>query len=96
MIITRYFTYLCLVLMLVACSRPSTEDKAAESKSNANVLSVVLGSELKDMDAAMKAAAQQAGIEVNISYAGTLEMVDKVNSGEAIEPSYLQTGRIPV
>lgn len=95
MIITRYFTYLCLVLMLVACSRPSTEDKAAESKSNANVLSVVLGSELKDMDAAMKAAAQQAGIEVNISYAGTLEMVDKVNSGEAIDAILPANGAYP-
>jgi Ca-activated chloride channel homolog len=71
------------LLMLAGCGRGPSEPAAAEESSQ--TLKILAGSELKELEPALKAAAAGAGIELRVSYAGTLEMADRINAGEAFD-----------
>ena len=46
-------------------------------------LRILAGSELKELEPDILSAAHSAGVTVALSYAGTLEIVDRVNAGRA-------------
>jgi Ca-activated chloride channel family protein len=79
---------LCLAATLTACERRQPETAATPPTANANdanALHLLAGSELKELAPALQAAAAQAGVRLQLEYAGMLDMVERVNAGEAVD-----------
>ena len=70
-------------LMLAACSKTDTASSASESAAPA--FQILAGSELRDLEPKFVEAAKSAGINVKLTYAGTLDIVDRVNAGEPFD-----------
>jgi len=66
---------------------------AVEASSPA--FTILAGSELKDLEPAIVAAGRAAGIEVKLSYAGTLDIVERVNAGETFDAILPPNGAYP-
>ena len=81
--------------ILTACSSgadPSAgNDDAAPS---ANAFTILAGSELKDVDAQLGAQIRKAtGINVQFSYEGTLDAIDRLNAGEQFDAVWVSHGK---
>lgn len=61
----------------------------------ANAFSVLAGSELKDVEPQLVEAARQAGVALRIEYAGTLDIVERINGGEAFDALLPPNGAYP-
>ncbi len=86
-------------LLAVGCGkRPAASaqaDAAAAPASGARAFTILAGSELKDLEPAIVAAGRGAGVQVKLSYAGTLEMVERVNAGERFDAILPPNGAYP-
>jgi Ca-activated chloride channel family protein len=60
------------------------------------VLRILAGSELKELEPALVSAARGAGVDLRLSYAGTLEIVDRVNLGERFDAVLPPNGAYPM
>ena len=58
-------------------------------------LRILAGSELKELEPDILNAASSAGVAVTLTYSGTLEMVDRVNQGEAVDAILPPNGAYP-
>ena len=58
-------------------------------------LRILAGSELKELEPDILSAARTAGVSLSLSYAGTLEMVDRVNAGEPWDAILPPNGAYP-
>lgn len=56
---------------------------------------ILAGSELKEIEPDILMAAHAAGVTIGLTYVGTLEMVDRVNSGEAVDAILPPNGAYP-
>ena len=56
---------------------------------------MLAGSELKELEPDIQQAARSAGVNLTLSYSGTLEMVDRVNSGESWDAILPPNGAYP-
>ena len=61
----------------------------------APALRILAGSELKDLEPDILNAARSAGVTITLSYAGTLEMVDRANDAEPIDALLPPNGAYP-
>ena len=87
---------LALAAALSACGkRQEPAPPAAAVSSSAPVFSVLAGSELRDIEPALVSAAAQAGVTVKFSYAGTLDIVERINGGEAFSAILPPNGAYP-
>jgi Ca-activated chloride channel family protein len=59
-------------------------------------LRILAGSELKDLEPDIKGAARTVGLTVDLSYSGTLDMVDRINAGEPFDAILPPNGAYPV
>ncbi len=84
---------LALALVLTACGK-KTEAPPPQAPPVAP-FKVLAGSELRDMEAALKAAAAAVGVDLQVSYAGTLDIVERVNAGEAFDAILPAHGAYP-
>ena len=78
------------VLLLAACSGGANHAPTSGAATNTSSpgastaeLRILAGSELKELEPDILRAAHAAGVNLSLSYAGTLEMVDRVNAGES-------------
>lgn len=91
----------CLVAFAcVGCSggsssSPGSWDSANAAHIAAPDLRVLAGSELKELEPQILDAARSANVSLALAYAGTLEMVDRVNEGEAIDAILPPNGAYP-
>ena len=90
------------VLLLAACSgganhAPSSGAATNTSSPGASTaeLRILAGSELKELEPDILRAAHAAGVNLSLSYAGTLEMVDRVNAGESWDAILPPNGAYP-
>jgi Ca-activated chloride channel homolog len=87
--------------LLAACSggsgsgNPSSPTGSHAAAAPAPDLRILAGSELKDLEPDILTAARSAGVTVALSYAGTLEMVDRANDAEAIDALLPPNGAYP-
>lgn len=87
------FTYMLifiLVILLCVQFNNSKEASPAEkiSKNNTtstNSFKIISSSENEDLDKDLKAYAQSKGVNLEIEYAGTLDIMEKLNSGEVYD-----------
>lgn len=80
-----------LALGLAACSKSG--DGAADTAGPK--FSVLAGSELRDIEPAMLKAAREAGVALTMSYAGTLDIVERINAGEHFDAILPPNGAYP-
>lgn len=97
--IVHAWTVLCTavlaaLLALTGCSDGG--DRTGRGASDpAERLVVLAGSEIKDLEAPLREAARRAGIDLELRYAGTLDVVDRVNGGEAVDAVLPSNGAYP-
>jgi Ca-activated chloride channel homolog len=81
---------------LSACSKPSDAPTApVVPTSPAPVFTVLAGSELREIEPKLMEAANKAGVALKLSYAGTLDIVERVNGGEAFDAVLPPNGAYP-
>ena len=88
--------------LLTACSGGGGPNAATPStppgpgtQAATPALRILAGSELKDLEPDILTAARAAGITVTLSYAGTLDMVDRANDAEPIDALLPPNGAYP-
>jgi Ca-activated chloride channel family protein len=81
---------LTILLALAACHRGGASDEGAAD--NPNAFHILAGSELKDVEAQVRQAAAAAGVPVRFDYAGTLDIIDRVNRGEKVDAVWVANG----
>ena len=87
--------------LLAACSGGSSSSTPASptalptAAATPAALHILAGSELKDLEPDILTAARSAGVTITLSYAGTLEMVDRANDGEPIDALLPPNGAYP-
>jgi Ca-activated chloride channel family protein len=90
-----------LVAALIAVSGCSNHGEpggqpAQGGSARAPDLRILAGSELKELEPDIKAAARASGLDVEVSYSGTLDMVDRINAGEPFDAILPPNGAYPV
>jgi len=78
-------------LLLAGCGKQ--DNAAAPASDPANTLSVLAGSELKDIEPLLPALTKATGITLQMRYVGTLEAVEKLQAGEAVDAAWLASNR---
>ena len=77
-------------MALLATSACDRKDSGAAAPANdANTLSVLAGSELKDIEPLLPNVEKATGIHIVMRYAGTLEAVERLQSGEQTDAAWL-------
>jgi Ca-activated chloride channel homolog len=83
-----------LWLSLAGCEprQPAAETTAGAASP---AFTILAGSELKELESAIVQAGQTAGVTVQLSYAGTLDMVERINAGERFDALLPANGAYP-
>ncbi len=84
---------LLAALALVGCGK--RDEPAAAASAAAPVFSVLAGSEVRDIEPLLLKAAQDAGVALKLSYAGTLDIVERINGGETFDAILPASGAYP-
>jgi Ca-activated chloride channel homolog len=88
MTMIRRILALLMLLTAAACGRHGGD--AAQEDPNA--FHILAGSELKDVEPQVKAEAAKIGVPVHFEYAGTLDIIDRVNRGEKVDAVWVANG----
>jgi Ca-activated chloride channel family protein len=80
----------CLGLTLAACQK---EDVSSRVQAAGNTLTVLAGSELKDIEPLLPKVNQATGITLQMRYSGTLEAVERLQGGEDVDIAWLASNR---
>jgi Ca-activated chloride channel family protein len=80
----------CFGLALAGCHKDGNQ---AQAPTDANVLTVLAGSELKDIEPLLPKLAQATGVNLQMRYAGTLDAVEKLQAGDAVDIAWLASNR---
>jgi Ca-activated chloride channel family protein len=83
-----------VLALACGCSNHGEEGTAAPTK--AAGLRILAGSELKELEPDIQQAARSIGLAVQVSYSGTLDMVDRINAGEPFDAILPPNGAYPV
>ncbi|ANH66494.1 von Willebrand factor A [Mitsuaria sp. 7] len=89
---------LSTALVLGGCGKREADtpaSDAARATSTEAGFTVLAGSEVKDLEPAIVAAGQAAGVTVKMSYAGTLDIVERINAGERFDAILPPNGAYP-
>lgn len=80
---------LLLAAGLTACGQPSSSSLGSgEPSSDPNTLVLVAGSEVKDMTPLLEQMKAETGVTVSIKYAGTLDGIEAIASGEQYDGAW--------
>jgi len=78
------FMTLLMALLLVACGKSQSPDKLPPERT----LSVLAGSELKDVEPLLPRLEAETGIRLKFEYAGTLDGVERLQAGEVFDAAW--------
>jgi len=84
--------------VLPGCGRKEdapTTAAAGSTGSGGTAFTVLAGSEVRDIEPALVEAAREAGVALKLTYAGTLDIVERVNAGEAVDAILPASGAYP-
>ena len=86
------------LLLLGGCGKremPASTAASAPGVAAVGEFSVLAGSELRDIEPLLQKAAQAAGVPLRLSYAGALDIVERVNAGERFDAILPASGAYP-
>lgn len=83
----------CLGVALTGCQKQDGSATTSSATNAPSVLTVLAGSELKDIEPLLPQIAQATGVSLQLRYAGTLEAVEKLQSGEEVDIAWLASNR---
>ena len=86
---------LTALLTLGGCGKREEPKAAAPAASDTAAFTVLAGSEVRDIEPALVKAAQDAGVTLKLSYAGTLDIVERINAGETFDAILPASGAYP-
>lgn len=79
---------------LSACSKkPDDSNNASSGNVPINQLTILAGSELKDLEPLIPAMEQATGLKIKFNYSGTLEAVERLSSGEQTDAAWFASNR---
>ena len=81
-------------LLLAGCGKGKT-DAPPPPAADAAAFTVLAGSEVRDIEPALVQAARTAGVTLKLSYAGTLDIVERINGGERFDAILPANGAYP-
>jgi len=94
----RWLLLVAAFALAAACgsSTPGDTPKSASKRPpGPNAFTILAGSELRDLEPAIVDAGRRAGVEVSMTYAGTLDIVDRINTGEKVDAILPPNGAYP-
>ena len=96
--VSRLFRWAVVAVALgiiTACSSGSDSSAGNDDATrSANAFTILAGSELKDVDAQLGEQIRKAtGIDVQFSYEGTLDAIDRLNAGEQFDAVWVSHGK---
>jgi Ca-activated chloride channel family protein len=91
----RLLAVAVVALALTACGKREAEPTDGQASTSSPAFTILAGSELKDLEGAIISAARASGVEVKLSYAGTLDIVERVNAGERFDAILPPNGAYP-
>jgi Ca-activated chloride channel family protein len=95
--LARVIGAVALLILGAGCGQRDTPAAAPAPAPTTDLpaFSVLAGSELKDLEPALIAAAQGAGVKLELSYAGGLDIVERINAGEHFDAILPANGAYP-
>ena len=72
---------------------PKAAQPPAAQASSQQALSLIAGSELKDIEPLMAQVKQETGIDVKLSYAGSIDAAERMASDQSLDGAWLASGR---
>jgi Ca-activated chloride channel homolog len=81
-----------LVCALAACSKDPAPAAVADVPA-ANTFTILAGSEVKDLEPLLPALEKATGLKLAFKYSGTLEAVERIQSGEQFDAAWLASNR---
>jgi Ca-activated chloride channel family protein len=89
-----FFLSLLLVAILSGCQEKTDPSQiSALDIQDPKVLSVIAGSELKDIEPLLPQITKATGVTIKLRYAGTLGAVEQLQSGVAVDGAWLASNR---
>ena len=80
---------------IFGCGKQSEEASLVAIPPSAESFSVLAGSELKELEPAIQNATRAVGVNLVFSYAGTLDIVERINAGESFDAILPPNGAYP-
>ena len=68
---------------------------APDAAARGRPFTILAGSELKDLEPALVEAGRGAGVEIKLTYAGTLDIVERINAGDRFDAILPPNGAYP-
>ena len=89
--ISFFIIIMFIIIVANTGSNNNTGKKISALKNtyNSNTLNIISGSENKDLEEIVMAYANSKGYKVNIEYAGSLDIMQKLNSGAQYDAVWL-------
>jgi Ca-activated chloride channel homolog len=84
-----------LGLVLAACGQREEAAPPAPAGAAQATFNVLAGSEIKDIEPMLLKAAADANVKLQLSYAGTLDIVERINAGEPFDAILPPNGAYP-
>ncbi len=88
MTIAKRLLGLVLLVAVAACGRSG----GGAERDDPNAFHILAGSELKDIEPQVVERARKAGVPVHFEYAGTLDIIDRVNRGGKVDAVWVANG----
>lgn len=94
MTIGKLVGFIVAIMMIVMAINIYTAEKSGENKwymgnTKSNSLKIISSSENKDLEHIVQEYAYRKGLDINIEYAGTLDIMQKLNNGEDYDAVWL-------
>lgn len=78
---------------LAGCDKPASGTASQPAVSPANALTVLAGSELKDIEPLLPDIAKATGVTLQMRYSGTLDAVEQMQGGTPVDLAWLASNR---
>ncbi|KAF0811435.1 hypothetical protein IGB42_04053 [Andreprevotia sp. IGB-42] len=88
----RYLLALACVLALAGCDK-AAPDAAADAAQAPAALTILAGSELKDIEPLLPDLEKATGLHVQLKYAGTLDVVEQLQDGVAYDFAWIANNK---
>jgi len=83
-----------VIVLASSCARKNAEQRSAEFTRSADSITLLAGSELKDIQTQLANDIRKAtGIDLTFTYSGTLDSIDRLSAGEKYDALWVSHGK---